>query len=110
MKHKLRVCNRHEGNVPLIWTFAFAGAEYWCPCCGANYGMLGAGEIVEVEYSDMREAVRWRQKSREFLDARSTLVCDSLIWEGERIDREDLPLEEVERCSKIVKEYKYQIE
>jgi hypothetical protein len=49
MKDKIRCCNRHEKNVKLISTFAFIGAEYWCPYCGANYGYLGAGRMVEYD-------------------------------------------------------------
>lgn len=40
-------CPRHlEYRVPLIFTFAFPGAEYWCPFCGYKSGIFGAGEQV----------------------------------------------------------------
>jgi len=50
-KKEIRICDRHEKQVPLIWTFAFPGSEYWCPYCGGNFGMLGAGEMVESTMS-----------------------------------------------------------
>ena len=33
---------------PLIWTFLYAGAEYYCLDCSGRWGMLGAGEDVDV--------------------------------------------------------------
>ena len=40
----MKICDRHdEYEVPLIWTFAFSGCEYWCPYCGNKGGMMGTG-------------------------------------------------------------------
>ena len=44
----IKICGNHEDYpVPLIWTFAFNGSEYWCPYCGFNGGMFGTGKNVE---------------------------------------------------------------
>ena len=55
---EIKICENHpEFEVPLIWTFAFNGAEYWCPYCGQNSGMLGAGEDVE-ETPELKERLK----------------------------------------------------
>ena len=46
----IRICRGHRDiETPLIWTFKFDGAEYWCPHCGHTAGMLGAG--IEVPHT-----------------------------------------------------------
>jgi hypothetical protein len=103
----IKICTCHEQQVPLIWTFAFDGSEYWCPGCGYNAGMMGAGK--NVPFTKELKALKkdWVKKSEEFLTAKSTLVCHSLIWEGKEIKRSELPQEEVNRCKKVVEDWKY---
>ena len=107
-KKEIRICSRHHNQIPLIWTFAFNGSEYWCPYCGANYGMLGAGEMVESTMDLKRAAVKWRQSTTEYLDAKSTNNCSELEWEGKMISPHDLPDEEKERVQKVINEWKYE--
>jgi len=64
MSKEIRICREHENEIPLIWTFAFDGAEYWCPYCGQNYGMLGAGIKVE-ETEELKKAVKYWKKKRQ---------------------------------------------
>jgi len=109
-KEEIRICTCHDEEVPLIWTFAFNGSEYWCPACGFNGGMFGSGTKVELTKELKKSAKVWEEKAEEFLDAKSTLVCYSKKFNGETVKREDLPKEEIERCKKIVSEWKYQIE
>ena len=45
-KNQIVVCGRCEE--PLVWTFMFDGAEYYCPCCGLTAGAFG-GETEEVD-------------------------------------------------------------
>ena len=42
----IRVCD--ECGVPMIWTFAFDGAERYCLNCGIKGGMFGTGKDVPV--------------------------------------------------------------
>ena len=110
--HEIRVCPNHqdEEKVPLIGTMAFPGAEYWCPGCGYVHGIMGAGEIVNrTEELDNREDY-WRKLGKEYLEAKSTLSCSSLMWEGERVSPEDLPEEEKERVQAVIKAWKYKFE
>jgi len=39
MKKEISVCN--ECGKPVVWTFAFDGAEYYCLMCGNKTGMMG---------------------------------------------------------------------
>ena len=109
-KEEIRICNCHDEEVPLIWTFAFNGSEYWCPACGFNGGMFGSGKRVELTKELKRSANKWEKKSENFLDAKSTLVCLSKEFNGQTVLRKDLPKEEIARCQKIVSEWNYKIE
>jgi len=62
---EMKVC--HNDGTPLIFTFKFPGAEYWCPCCGYRSGMLGAGKNVPVTFALKREKVKWRNKAKPYL-------------------------------------------
>ena len=106
----MRVCEAHQDEkiVPLISTMAFNGAEYWCPYCGYTGGFLGAGERVE-ETPELAETLKeYKEKSREFLKAKSAQVCISLLWEGERISPDDLPESEKEKNRKVIKNWFYE--
>lgn len=104
---EIRVCNRHHKVVPLISTFAFSGAELWCPYCGMIGGMLGTGKLIDRTPELEEEYKVWEEKSKEFLQAKSTLVCSSLEWEGKRITPDQLPKEEIDRCDKVIENWKY---
>lgn len=66
-------CLRSKGkSIPLIWTFAFNGAEYFCIECGGAFGCFEAASIegtpglerLAKEYEDHHKpklsAVTWR--------------------------------------------------
>lgn len=98
----MKICSRHRSyEVPLIYTFAWNGYEYWCPYCGCHEGMLGAGEDVE-DSKELEERKKLYEKaSREYLNARSTLICSETEWKGKRIKPSELPKEEIERLKKL---------
>lgn len=106
---KVRCCDKHKENVKLVWTFAFMGAEYWCPYCGANFGMLGAGEIRELTFSEMREMVKYKNIGKDYLDAICSLTCDELLFNGKWIKSENLPKEEKQRLKSIIDNWVYPI-
>jgi hypothetical protein len=110
MKTEIKCCNRHDENVKLEWTFAFPGAEYWCPYCGANYGMMGAGEIRELTFTERREMIKYRKIGKEYLNAVSTFNCSYLEWEGKRITPKELPKAEKQRLQKIIDEWRYPVD
>ena len=45
-KDEIILCR--ECQIPLIWTFFFAYAEYYCLNCGDHEGMMGAGDRVKA--------------------------------------------------------------
>ncbi len=104
----MRICDRHEKQVPLIWTFAFSGAEYWCPHCGANFGMMRAGKEVENTPELLAANESYKKLSNDYLNAMSTFACDSLVFEGKKISRDDLPQREFDRCQKVIDDWKYE--
>ncbi len=106
---EIRVCTDHQDEeiVPLIWTFAFNGSEYWCPACGYNAGMFGAGETIEKTKELKQARKKWEKIGREYLDAKSAMVCDSLLWEGNRIKPQDLPDSEKNRINEVIEKWEY---
>ena len=65
---EVRVCSDHQDyQVPLLWTFAFPGAEYWCPYCGHIHGMLGAGTIVLGNQDILERGHKYKEMSKDFL-------------------------------------------
>lgn len=108
---EIRVCGcDYEYQVPLIWTFAFNGAEYWCPYCGGNFGMMGAGEDIPITKEIFERGEKYKELSKEFLDAKSTGVCSGLVFEGKRISPDELPDKEKERVLKVITNWKYGVE
>lgn len=104
----INICYNHPDNlVPMISTFAFSGAELWCPYCGATVGAMGGKRVIMTKELKDSESW-WRDITREFLMAQSTFTCSSLIYEGKRIAPNQLPENEIKRRRKIISEYVYQ--
>jgi hypothetical protein len=105
---EIKCCPCHPKPVKLEWTFAFPGAEYWCPYCGYTSGMLGAGPVIDLPFSAAKEMVQYRKNgSMEYLEAKATASCSYLEWEGKRIQPHELPDEEKERLQKIMDDWVY---
>lgn len=90
----IKVCSEHQDEevVPLIWTFAFPGAEYWCPGCGWSMGMLGAGENVEWTQELQDRLDEYKKATRQYLRGNGLLVCSKTKYKGKWIDPSELPL------------------
>ncbi len=61
-KKKIRVCDRCRK--PIFWTFAFPGAEWYCPSCGASRDMFfGKDADATPELLKLRKslAIKWGQ-------------------------------------------------
>lgn len=69
---EIKICSNHqEYQVPLIWTFKFRGAEFWCPYCGYQEGMFGAGEnVAETEVLKSRLET-YKERSINYLSNQS---------------------------------------
>lgn len=99
---KIRICNNHQNYpTPLIWTFAFSGAEYWCPYCGKQEGMLGAGELVENTGELKKREEAYKKLYREYCHAHGVTSASLTEWEGKDIPPSELPEEEKNRLAKI---------
>lgn len=98
------VCLIYDHEVPLIWTFAFNGAEYWCPKCGKSSGMLGAGHRIPFSAKLYHRRNNYERFTRHYLSAWGSLNCSKLYWDGKLISPRDLPKEEIERLVQVTKE------
>lgn len=90
---QIKVCSYHQDQevTPLIWTFAFIGAEYWCPFCGANMGMLGAGENVDATPELIERLNDYKKRSRQYLRGNSLLVCAQTKYRGKWMKFSEMP-------------------
>lgn len=87
MSKTIKICPNHQDKekTPLIWTFAFIGAEYWCPACSYLSGMLGAGDDVPETKILKNRLKRYKKMARQFLRGNSLLCCHSFKYKGERV-------------------------
>lgn len=103
----IRICTEHDKEVPLISTFAFNGAEFWCPYCGATFGLFGAGEKVEETEKHAETAKHYEAKSVDFLRAMSRRAACEVKWEGKWIKPNELPESEKSRDAIAIAEWQY---
>ena len=100
----MKICSKHRDyEVPLIWTFAWNSYEYWCPYCDKHEGMMGAGEEVKETEELKKRGELYEEATKEYTDARSTLICSETMWKGKYIKPSELPKEEIERLQKLCK-------
>lgn len=65
---EIKICSNHqEYQVPLIWTFKFRGAEFWCPYCGYQEGMFGAGTNVTQTDELKKRLELYKEASTKYL-------------------------------------------
>lgn len=106
----MKICSEHpEYQVPLISTFAFNGAEYWCPYCGYTGGMFGSGEDVKDTEKLHGRWYIYHEYSKLFLEAKGMWVCSARDFGGERIDRALIPDSVWEIIRPLAKSWKYNI-
>jgi len=93
MEDTIKICSsyRHDEQVPLIWTFAFNYKEYWCPACGATYGMMGAGDNVPWSFALNNKLVRYKEKSRKFLHEKGLQICARTKYKGQMMTFYEMP-------------------
>jgi len=63
----IKICDCHEKQVPLIWTFRHDGYEWWCPYCGYKEGMFGAGKDVPLTVELTKQKEIWKKKAFKYL-------------------------------------------
>ena len=110
MEKEIKICYKHQNyQTPLIWTFAFRGAEYWCPYCGFTGGMLGSGIMVNETPKLIKRKKGYEELHKEYLHAQGVTYCIETKWKDKFIKPEDLPQEEKDRLKEIRNEYKYEV-
>lgn len=102
--YTITVCSNHEQPVPMIWTFAFPGSEFWCPECGSNRGAFDADKIDATPelYKLKKQLIKSTEK---YLDARSALTCDEIKYRGKWIKPKDLPPKVLQKYRDICEEF-----
>lgn len=98
----MKICSNHQDYlVPLIWTYSWNGAEYWCPYCDSHNGMLD----VEVDHKFTEELEKrlklYEKATEDYRHAMGVLVCASTEWKGVQTKPQDLPQEEKDRLAKL---------
>lgn len=108
-KQAIKICSRHQykEKTPLIWTFAFIGAEYWCPACSYIGGMLGSGENVPSTKRLKDRLDKYKKLSKKFLRANSLLYCASFQYKGEQRKFSEMSQRFKTYWIKMSKEWKY---
>lgn len=103
MSDMMVICSTHreEYPTPLIFTFAFIYAEYWCPYCGRKSGMFDGGHLRLSDDlpASMVETLQKRHDkflklAMPFMEAAGVRVCSSLEWpkgSGQQVKPRDLP-------------------
>jgi hypothetical protein len=110
MREDTKICSKHQDyEVPLIYTFAFNGCEYWCPYCGSKGGLFGTGISVELTNELEERYNKFHNKSKKFLGAKSRQVASMVRHKEELIKASDLPEEEKKKDMEIVKNWKYHV-
>lgn len=105
---EVTICSFHqERPTQLIWTSAFPYKEFWCPACGATWGMFGAGKDAKWSWTIHNRYVADKKRSERFLNARGILICASKKYKGKWVKRNELPESYINYCKNVVKNWKY---
>lgn len=102
------ICTNHETEIPMIQTFAFMGAELWCPCCGNSTG-FPFGDFNNIDSSEELELKQERMRAAcsEYLHAMGIRYCSKTEYKGNIISPRDLPDEEKQRLAEIRINFKH---
>lgn len=108
MNGDIKVCEQHQERVtPLIWTFVFPGAEYWCPWCGYPSGMLGAGKSVPPTPELKQRALEDEEVSKDYLRAVGTHAAIEVKFKDKWVKPGDLPQDEQDQQAAAIAAWKY---
>lgn len=105
---EVTICPYHrERTTQLIWTFAFPYKEFWCPACGAKWGMMGAGDNAKWTPTIHDRYVKDKERSNRFLNAVSTLNCAYFKYKGKDIKPSEMPDKLRKYYKNIISKWKY---
>lgn len=106
---EITVCDCHDTDTQLIWTFAFNGHEFWCPACGAVYGMIGAGRDAKWNWRIHNQYVKDLERSKKYLYANGVLICAYFRYKGKDIKRSEMPEKLRKYYERESKKWKYRL-
>lgn len=111
MKKKIKICDGHEYKVPLLWTFAFNGSEYWCPYCGINGGMFGTGTDALLTEALVGRQEIYSKYSEYYLRTRGLILCSGFKFENKEYRRKEMPVNIENKLNQFAKnnKWKYRI-
>jgi hypothetical protein len=104
---KVKICNNHDYEVPLIGTISFRGAECWCPYCGQKYGMFNGCDKVDFTGTLKKRLKFYEDKyegSKKYLHAVGWFYGGAVATEidGKRYDQCNMPKEIEEQLKKAL--------
>lgn len=102
----IKICEKHDYKVPLIWTFSFPGAEYWCPYCGYSAGMMEAGKDVPVTELLIGRRTIYTEATESYLRANGTRACSGFAdGDSKRRVSADISPDMLQELSKLSGEW-----
>lgn len=110
-KQTILICDNHyeDYQVPLIYTFAFIGAEYWCPFCGYVGGMFGSVKRVPVTEKLIGRRSIYKEYAKAMLSACGSLVCCGMELNKGMIEPKDYPEEMEKELDEMAGSWVYKI-
>jgi hypothetical protein len=105
----MKICANHSGyKVPLIFTFAFPGKEYWCPFCGNRGGMFGIGIDVPETPELIARLEAYEKRAADFLAACGRSYAVQTKHNGEWVKPSDLPDDVKQRDAELRVSWEYE--
>jgi len=109
MSDEITICSKHQDyQVPLIWTFAFRGCEWWCPYCGEMGGMFGTGQKVSSTNRLLDLRSWYKKSSTAFLIAMGSRDKTSMREiDGKMFYPDEFPQDVKDSDANAIKKWEY---
>lgn len=101
-ERRVTTCPRCGPTVPMVWTFAFMGCEWWCPCCGYGCG-CGSGDRQDATPALTATLKDFEKKSADYLNATGSRIATKTLFAGEWLHWSEFPAAERARREAVIK-------
>jgi len=106
MSKEYRICSCGK---PVISTFSFSGAEYWCWSCGKTEGMFCGLDTREITSDELQELKLKKEQAIKFLRARGVKYGVAMRKiKGEFLLYDQLPEEVIKEIDKDADSWVYE--
>lgn len=108
---KISVCPNHQDTrlTPLLYTFVFPGAEYWCSWCGYKCGMFSNTTVPVTDDLELI-AETDRESAQEYLRSRGVLTASKIRLDDDTwVKPANAPPEFLERMKKVRESWVYPV-